>query len=57
MGAAPRVAVLGAGLAGLASATQLVRAGHDVTIYEARDRVGGRVWSGTIIAAGAPHVI
>ena len=40
-----RVAVVGAGLAGLACAVDLVRAGIDVTVYEARDRVGGRVWS------------
>lgn len=53
----PRVAVLGAGLAGLAAATGLVRAGHDVTVFEARDRVGGRVWSETLSAAGGYHVI
>lgn len=52
-----RTAVLGAGLAGLAAATQLVRAGHDVTVFEARDRVGGRLWSETITAAGGYHVI
>lgn len=52
-----RVAVIGAGLAGLAAATRLVRQGAEVTVYEARDRVGGRVWSETIEAAGAPHVI
>ncbi len=38
-----RVIVLGAGLAGLSSAYQLTRAGHDVTILEARTRAGGRV--------------
>jgi monoamine oxidase len=52
-----RIAVLGGGLSGLAAATQLVRAGHDVTVYEARDRVGGRVWSETLTAAGGCHVI
>ena len=40
-----RVAVLGAGFAGLAAATHLDSAGVDVTVLEARDRVGGRVWS------------
>lgn len=57
MTTAPRVAVLGAGLAGLAAATQLVRAGYDVTVLEARQRVGGRVWSEEIVAAGATHTI
>jgi monoamine oxidase len=37
------VAVLGAGLAGLAAARDLVRGGADVVVLEARDRVGGRV--------------
>lgn len=45
-----RVAVLGAGLAGLAAATQLKTDGFDVTVFEARDRSGGRVWSETIVA-------
>lgn len=52
-----RIAVLGAGLAGLAAATRLVQAGHDVTVYEARDRPGGRLWSVRIPAAGGEHVI
>ena len=52
-----RIAVIGAGLAGLAAATRLVEAGHDVEVFEARDRVGGRVWSETIEAAGSEHVI
>ncbi|MFW9595914.1 MAG: glutamate synthase subunit beta [Macromonas sp.] len=36
-----KVAIVGAGPAGLAAAQQLARAGHDVTVYEKNDRVGG----------------
>jgi len=36
-----RVAVVGSGPAGLAAAQQLARGGHDVTVYERDDRVGG----------------
>ena len=43
--ALPSVAVVGAGLAGLVCAEHLARAGFDVQVYEARDRVGGRVWT------------
>ena len=35
------VAVIGAGPAGLAAAQQLARVGHDVTLFEKNDRVGG----------------
>jgi len=38
-----RVVVAGAGLAGLTAARYLERAGAEVTVVEARDRVGGRV--------------
>jgi len=36
-----RVAVVGSGPAGLACAQQLARAGHDVTLFEKNDRIGG----------------
>ncbi len=42
---APRVAIIGAGLAGLTCALRLRQAGIQATVYEASDRVGGRVWS------------
>jgi monoamine oxidase len=36
------VVVVGAGLAGLATARRLVAGGHEVTVVEARERVGSR---------------
>ncbi|UUO00265.1 glutamate synthase subunit beta [Mycolicibacterium novocastrense] len=36
-----RVAIVGSGPAGLAAAQQLTRAGHEVTVYERDDRIGG----------------
>lgn len=39
------VVILGAGIAGLVSAYELQQAGYDVTVLEARNRIGGRVWT------------
>src|SRR5947209_14044710 len=47
-----RLLVLGAGFAGLAAAHQLAHAGYDVTVLEARQRVGGRVVSLTDFVKG-----
>jgi monoamine oxidase len=43
MGAPKNVVILGGGLAGLAAGLELKRAGHNVTILEARNFAGGRV--------------
>jgi monoamine oxidase len=56
-----RVIVVGAGFAGLAAASELVRSGAEVEVFEARDRVGGRVWSvpfaGAVIERGAEFIL
>lgn len=44
-GAPPRIAVVGAGLAGLTCAYRLKQAGLNADVYEASMRVGGRCWT------------
>ncbi|RMF21455.1 MAG: 9,9'-di-cis-zeta-carotene desaturase [Cyanobacteria bacterium J083] len=49
-----RVAIVGAGLAGMSCAIELVDAGHEVEIYEARPFVGGKV--GSWVDAEGNHI-
>ncbi len=53
--------MVGGGFAGLAAAAELERAGVEVEVLEARDRVGGRVWSvpfaGATVERGAEFIL
>src|SRR5581483_878565 len=59
-----KIIVLGAGLSGLVAAYELMQAGHEVTVFEARMRPGGRIqtWAdpfadGLYTEAGAAGII
>ena len=47
------IAIIGAGIAGLTSAYELTKSGHQVVVYEAADKTGGlassRGWPGSLI--------
>lgn len=47
MSSKKRIIVIGAGLAGLVAAKTLQAQGHEVLVLEARDRIGGRIWTST----------
>src|SRR5689334_248411 len=42
---APRIVIVGGGLAGLTAAYRLKQAGYSASLYEASDRLGGRCWT------------
>jgi monoamine oxidase len=52
-----RVVVVGAGFAGLMAAWRLTQGACEVVVLEARDRVGGRVWSQELIPGDQRTVI
>ena len=50
----PSVSILGAGIAGLSAALHLAQAHFQVDVIEARDRIGGRIWTIQDAALDAP---
>jgi monoamine oxidase len=54
------IGIAGAGIAGLTAGLELQRAGHAVSIFEARSRTGGRIFSlnleGTVVEAGPEFI-
>lgn len=50
-----KVVVVGAGMAGLAAAASLVEAGAEVVLLEARDRIGGRIFTDRSLGVAVEH--
>lgn len=50
----PQIIVIGAGMAGLSCASELVKAGHSVLVVEARNRIGGRTHTDVGSQDGTP---
>jgi len=56
----PAVAVIGAGMGGMATAARLAKAGHQVTVYESSDRHGGKCrteWIGNYAFDTGPSLL
>ena len=49
----PRVVVLGGGVGGLSAAHELIERGFEVTVYETRDRAGGKARSMPVPGSGS----
>ncbi|MEI7540846.1 MAG: phytoene desaturase family protein [Actinomycetes bacterium] len=55
-----KIVVIGAGMGGMMSAARLAKAGHDVNLYEASDRVGGKLhteWIGKVAFDTGPSLL
>src|SRR5690349_15438859 len=50
-----KVVILGAGMAGLSAAYELTKLGHSVSVIEATNRPGGRVWTKRFKSTGQYH--
>ena len=57
---AVKIVVIGAGMGGMMSAARLAKAGHEVSLYEASDRVGGKLhteWIGKVAFDTGPSLL
>lgn len=55
-----KILVIGAGMGGMMSAARLAKAGHEVNLYEASDRVGGKLhteWIGKVAFDTGPSLL
>jgi choline dehydrogenase-like flavoprotein len=50
-----KIVVIGAGMAGLSAAATLVEAGAEVVVVEARDRIGGRIFTDRSLGVPVEH--
>lgn len=52
-----RVAIVGTGIAGNVAARRLNEAGHEITVYEAAERVGGHSHTHSVMVGGREHTV